>query len=851
MLLYFFFFFLWSQNLIGILTLANPVAIDLENSNIPYPCIWKQVQFSNYIHGINDLFTTDNTTLPVERVDFIMKALNLTRVIQVGNVYYLDVIILGWPEHPITVVEADVVAGDELQVSETPSLAILSFVFAVLGSWTTLILLEQALFDKKRNAPLRDWLLSVFVSAASFSLCACWSTVYIALNQLQISQGDISLQFHIYLPSAIASIAGIALLSFISFALMVRSFPPLRRMSMSFEMDVQSGKDSQTLEQDAKISIPFDTIGSFSSNTNNTVPKLSKKKSKEDDSSIVDLIKDILQSFTLVSFGSGVLCFSGMVLGEALLFYSLATAATTKWNALLAVATCTSYIPFALAFQCFFHLVKYRVVGALVMAAAIVSGNQLCYLSATYYYNPDALDNNLITTDIYLLPSTFLTIAAVIGAVTAFLLQGLQFTKMKLSRNSLDLIVKKLKQQLDRSQREKDRKEFIIAQKDSKILYEKAVITTIHLLRPKTNESLSALILSVIPLLNPAYVAQLWKNKPTPKPKLKPKPVSLNINVSRQLKSMSETEENQDEFGVEPNSAKPFLDKKIQPFRHRRQFSAADPVTKPMKPGVQISTNMKIIQSQIMDDIKMHCPQKESVEVKEEKSNDLLSPLSNDDIPVVKNLDLYHQILELLTCYSECAKQASLAEKYSMHEMIQHPLVLELFKDALAKELSSENLEFWCLVREYKLIQDKTLRQLMGTQIFTLYIQQQSAFEVNISSVCRATITNSYSQKGNSCFTETVFDSAFSEIQSLMTRDSWSRFEKTFQYALALLIFGNDREAEIRLTETTNKSTENNSPVVIEISHSNITDNNSNNNNINSTKETTSIEIPSVQIHCV
>ena len=128
---------------------------------------------------------------------------------------------------------------DVITLSQTNSigLAILSFVTAACGSWVSLILLEQAIYDVKMHhrapvvsslspTPLRSShlsiLLSTFASSISLSLCAIWSSLLVSIGQVSLDfpLASISLRSDL----AMSAMLPTAILTFISYAVMLHSF---------------------------------------------------------------------------------------------------------------------------------------------------------------------------------------------------------------------------------------------------------------------------------------------------------------------------------------------------------------------------------------------------------------------------------------------------------------------------------------------------------------------------------------------------------------------------------------------------------------------------------------------------
>jgi uncharacterized membrane protein YciS (DUF1049 family) len=608
----------------------------------------------------------------------------------------------------VIVIPGPVLSGDKLIMSEKASLGILSFVFAMIGCMTTVVLLEQAIFDmRSARVPWFTVAASTAISATSFAFCGFWSCIYIGLNQLNVDMNEISIDFKVYTPSAIGSIAIIWVGTLASFGVMVQGFAATNHRKGA----VGDAATTTTNTASSNLSDLSTREGRSESKTEGPEKEPQDKVAYQFDS-IKSVIWQVVKPFDLRSFLCGLILYGAAIIVEYLQFYSLYGDVDIKFTGTLTAALLVSYVLFVIGFQCFFYLFRFRIAGAAIMAAAIISANQLVYQSTEFYYNNG---HNYNYTSNYQPPSTLLIVAAVIGAIACFLLLALQFARLKLSRNLLDIVVKKMRKQLQHANKQIELHQ--AAMNEAELIYNRyrASVDVISNLRPNYVDSISALLVSCFPLVSPAVLKYVQNPSTAPNSRR-----STSLGMSSPGSTLFQTE--------------------------------------------QLKENFKEI--------------KETVTA-EERSN------------FFKSLSA-----ALRPGSPEYEKVVAFTSQFSLNDFLDNPVTLELFKDALAKEFATENIAFYTLVKQYSssdVVKEKSIRRLLGAEIITNFILENSPFQINIASAIRKEIINAHKSQGSAAFTRKFFDVACNEVMSLLRRDSFPRFEKTPQYALAGLILASEK----------------------------------------------------------
>ncbi|CAJ0582922.1 unnamed protein product, partial [Mesorhabditis spiculigera] len=102
-----------------------------------------------------------------------------------------------------------------------------------------------------------------------------------------------------------------------------------------------------------------------------------------------------------------------------------------------------------------------------------------------------------------------------------------------------------------------------------------------------------------------------------------------------------------------------------------------------------------------------------------------------------------------------------------------------LFREYLKKELSSENIDFWCECEEYKKMKHgKKDTTKKCTEIFNTFLRNLACREVNLDSSTKQATKAAFE---NGCPLDT-FDLAQSRIYQLMEKDSYRRFLKDVMF---------------------------------------------------------------------
>ena len=122
----------------------------------------------------------------------------------------------------------------------------------------------------------------------------------------------------------------------------------------------------------------------------------------------------------------------------------------------------------------------------------------------------------------------------------------------------------------------------------------------------------------------------------------------------------------------------------------------------------------------------------------------------------------------------------------SMMAIFSHPLTVEILKDELQLAMSVENIVFIALVQRYRRIGSRNIRAAFAQQIFSEYLEDKSAQQINISAALRQSMKKRVSVQ--SCSDVDMFDQCVKEIVSLISSNNWKKFISSTAYRRCALI---------------------------------------------------------------
>ena len=326
----------------------------------------------------------------------------------VSNAYPL-VYPVPWPWRRVQV-------GDPLESSQSIPAVVLSVVMAVLGCWVAQIIVEQAVFVRRRRGLYQVWLMLVAIAVGVAGVWCAQFNMAGAVNVSFPSTGDqLSLRWSLW----------IALVAWSPAVLL--TWTGLMVLMQDVEV-VASAKKSSTVQQARQA--------------RGAAEEENRKRAAFNARLHLLHLRD---RFSWKVAVGGMLIGVGMWLSRYALWSAWAVQATfvsspDAWvvSAMLVVFV---IVPSMLVY---FHALVYRVGAVFALAAVIIVDWQMHIAMGNFEYAASVLATPTALYTVLLSSTTVTLITGVICAVSCFGFVGLQFSRMQLSRNGLSVLVASL-----------------------------------------------------------------------------------------------------------------------------------------------------------------------------------------------------------------------------------------------------------------------------------------------------------------------------------------------------------------------------------------------------------------------
>ena len=365
-----------------------------------------------------------------------------------------------------------VLTGDLLVRQLSAPNVLIGCVFVILGAWVAVIIIEQAVFERRRGGWYQPWLFMVaFMLSGAGSGCSVWMQLA-GVSLYKANELSTSLSISYSLAVALLSLLIGSMCSWAAFMLAIRDVEDdsdrHKYRSSTAQMRLQH-KERKAAQQ-----------------------KLAALSHKAHALQLVDAI-------TWRVIVSGLLLAASIALQRYCLMWTVEATAIwhIQWQAWV-ILTFTQSLLLPTCILLYMHALRWRMAGVLLFAASVIIDLHIT-ISYTDYYLADSVQYGSSTwslpTSISVSELAVDLITGVTAATTCFIFVSLQFSRMQLSRNGLALLVanlehinKTLKGQLGRSHAVSEQ---IQQQADALV----CVIETINLCRPLPQEYAFAMAL--------------------------------------------------------------------------------------------------------------------------------------------------------------------------------------------------------------------------------------------------------------------------------------------------------------------------------------------------------------------
>ena len=309
--------------------------------------------------------------------------------------------------------------GDALVMAQSSTNVIIGWVLVMLGCWVAQILVEQAVFVRRRGGWYQVWLGVVATSLGGAGVwCSQWTMSSAVTLTRPDNNASIAVQFS--LDVALLALLPALILTWLGLMVLMR--------------DVE---DSSAEVANAKHSAAH-----VARQINKEQRAEKRKRAALSPKAHLYHLRD---SVSLNALLGGVLVAVGVDVCRVTLFHNWTMQATVVSSAAAwAVSVIVEVVLLVPALLMYFHALKWRTAAVFMLSGAVMIDWQVQVSLATFEY---AAATEMSPSSLYtlLLSATAVQIiTGIITAVTCFGFIGLQFSRMQLSRNGLSILVASL-----------------------------------------------------------------------------------------------------------------------------------------------------------------------------------------------------------------------------------------------------------------------------------------------------------------------------------------------------------------------------------------------------------------------
>jgi hypothetical protein len=631
-----------------------------------------------------------------------------------------------------------VLSGDTIVTGYSGGSVVLALLVAVVGCWTSVIFIEEAVFcmqgKRKSHMPYTA------VASVALGLCGVWGAYVMELGALNFPNAAVSMELA---PGTVLGTAPLAIfVVWIAVELYVREFgrrapriqrTPRAEFTYGGVNDAQSKADSHDRNQvapevqslvvhssEGAMPLPVGPGKSTSgtpkasgnsggnTGTSSKAAKYTKAKVAKVYSAPVRLLRDALMPRVIIA--NAVLAVL-QVCVTILLVTSIRWTATLTLNsgniiAAIVVGVVTSHVAFWLMFN--LNVARFIVpfsvtISSLSVHHTLMAGNE-------YTFAPSSTWTIMTWT-----PSSYAIIVSAITAAMCFLFTGIQFSRMQLSRNALHIILNKAKSQISILEGS-----LSSAQKHVTVL-------------EKSNGDYSRM-LELIAYCGPTYTDH-----------------SLALSFAKEkpiLKGVNKEGAGNTTGGSGNNSP------------------AGTPTAAGAAAALALNGSPIAANGQVVDKGQTLLPS--------------FQPSIHSDTSFLLTLDKVEEATK-----DPASVLAKLEGDLELRDIVKNAVTLEIFKHFMMSEHAAESLGLYLDIQRYKMIATKEARAAMGQRMYKEYLEDKSPQEVNVGQATRVQVMKHVTQKN---WSHSMFEPVEKALYSLMSMDTLVRFRKTKDYVICALL---------------------------------------------------------------
>ena len=306
------------------------------------------------------------------------------------------------------------VVGDAVSIAQEGSTVVVAVVISVLGCWVAQIMLEQAVYVKRRGGWYMLWVLVVAVALGGSGVWCAQFALSSAVSLSIPSTGELPMQWS--LPIALLAWLPALLLTWCALVVGMRDFSDQSTDEEQRGGTAYEAKQARRHEEEEK----------------------SKRAAVDRGEHLRHLARSISRNVV----AAGMLLTAAIVLSRVGLMYvwSVQASAGTSVGAwLVSVLVCGPLVTYAVLFH--FHALRSRLLAVFALAGAIMLDWQAHLTMGGFAYTSTVLSTPSALYTALLSSSDVTLLCGIVAAFTCFVFVGLQFSRMQLSRNGLSVLV--------------------------------------------------------------------------------------------------------------------------------------------------------------------------------------------------------------------------------------------------------------------------------------------------------------------------------------------------------------------------------------------------------------------------
>ena len=664
--------------------------------------------------------------------------------------------------------------GDQVNYMQNGPVVTLAVFLSILGCWIALLYMEQVIHLRKVTSNssasfmvTNRWRFGLLIIGGELSGTAIWCMNFVSVSTLTFfnpsSSGtsDLTVSYGL----------GWALLAWIPMYFTMI-------LGLLLALPTRAGGGGSGVEAQGDTAVEGTTSGGGSGPAASRYAVVQRvKQDKERTTAALNSLTDEIQMIwettnTLRTLLSSVFIYATLLLSR--FFCQWSVNAKVHWNVSIGGAVGGSilcYFLITISMRIYSDGIRLRVPAAFLLAATFVMDYQIYLSSVTFTYAPSLTFTSSLSTQVILSSSTISIICSAFAAFAGVCFIGLQFSRMKLSRNALALTLTRMEINTKKLQ-----------EKNQKLEWECEKWSELSDLYQRQIEIINYVTPAHIDNRNYALALAQTSNRSTA---LNPVQVQLNDLNEIQLDSDGQIQSSTLAKLLATNNANSIGRSALN---KTRAINTSNPTSANNLPEESVASGN--VRSSL---------DRKGAAIQSEWEAKALSNLSRIEanssnseagpFALINTGKLINDSSTSLPVTSSTTSTSCSRSDFArfLPRFLCDPICIEIIKDELNRLHSVENIMFYLDARRYGTIRSGELRKKMAIDMYRIYIQEGAKEQVNISFNLVQAIKAALLGTNNAPSTD-LFASAAQEVLKLITTNLTNLMNGTPVFRLCLQI---------------------------------------------------------------